>query len=87
MTMQNMNSAPTKTEAATAAIAYTSPAIDDVWRLYDQAVKYITDSTVMIIAASNIFLNLSVGDYFLWGIPKKAHTNITHMFNKVNNQT
>ena len=26
------------------------------------------------------------GDYFLWGIPKKAHTNITHMFNKVNNQ-
>ena len=21
------------------------------------------------------------------GIPKKAHTNITHMFNKVNNQT
>jgi len=49
--MQNMNSAPTKTEAATAAIAYASPAIDDVWRLYDQAVKYITDSTVMIIAA------------------------------------
>ena len=85
--MQNMNSAPTKTEAATAAIAYASPAIDDVWRLYDQTVKYITDSTVMIIAASNISLNLSVGDYFLWGIPEKAHANITHMFNKVNNQT
>ena len=85
--MQNMNSAPTKTEAATAAIAYASPAIDDVWRLYDQAVKYITDSTVMIIAASNIFLNLSVGDYLLRGIPKKAHTNITHMVNKVNKQT
>lgn len=85
--MQNMNSAPTKTEAATAAIAYASPAIDDVWRLYDQTVKYITDSTVMIIAASNISLNLSVGDYFLWGIPKKVHINITHMVNKVNKQT
>ena len=70
--MQNMNSAPTKTEAATAAIAYASPAIDDVWRLYDQTVKYITDSTVMIIAASNISLNLSVGDYLLRGDSRES---------------
>ena len=62
--MQNMNSAPTKTEAATAAIAYASPAIDDVWRLYDQAVKYITDSTVMIIAMSIIAFLL-----FVRGLP------------------
>ena len=36
---------------------------------------------------SNILQTSHVGDYFLWGIPEKAHTNITHMLNKVNNQT
>ena len=33
---------------------------------------------------SNILQTFHVGDYFLRGIPEKAHTNITYMVNKVN---
>ena len=75
-----------KIVAITATMRYATPDIVPSWRLYDQTVKYTTDNVVAIIAVSNICAPV-LGDYFLWGIPEKAHTNITHMVDKVNNQT
>ena len=48
---------------------------------------YIAVKIVKMKKMSNILQTSHVGDYFLWGIPEKAHTNITHMLNKVNKQT